>query len=339
MNEMYEYVQSIFEPHPVYLVGGSVRDHILGLPAKDYDFCIKLHPDEIETLVRKAGRRAYGTGKRFGTIGFKTPDGAYFIEVTSTRGEVYTEGSRHPVTAYGVELSEDLSRRDFTMNALAYRAGKIIDQHGGKEDIEHGVIRAVGSATTRFKEDPLRMLRAARFSAQFGFDMEEATYKSAKRNAHKILHVSKERWVQELDKVLMSPYPEQGLGFVMGMGLMTYILPEVAIQYGYDQNSKYHDYQLWVHTLLVVKDSPHDIDLRWAALLHDVAKPFCRVNKEGRSVYAKHDLLGAEMVDHIARRLRFSNERREAVVQLVLTHLDDANPLREADNKHKKGKP
>lgn len=336
MNEVYKYVESVFAPTPVYLVGGSVRDHILGRQCKDYDFCVMLHPDEIVSTIKKAGRHAYLIGQRFGTIGFKTPDGQHYIEVTSTRGEEYTEGSRHPVTVFGVSLSDDLSRRDFTMNALAYRKGKIIDPFGGREDIATGTIKAVGNPTIRFKEDPLRMLRACRFAAQFDMFVEPATVKSMRKNAHKILHVSKERWVQELDKLLMAESPLYGLVHLAGTGLMRYVLPEIALQENYDQKSRYHGLDLWDHTIRVVCDTPPDLNLRWAALLHDVAKPFCRVDKTDRAIYPLHDILGAEMVDGISRRLKFSNERREYLVHTVGYHLEDDSPLREYDNKHKR---
>jgi putative nucleotidyltransferase with HDIG domain len=179
------------------------------------------------------------------------------------------------------------------------------------------------------------MLRACRFSSQLGASIEAATFKSMQKNAHKILFVSKERWVSEITRLLCADSPVWGLRYLMDTGLMKYIIPELAIQKGYNQNSRYHDYELWEHTLLVVLESEATPLMRWAALLHDVGKPFVRQDKGDRSIYPMHEVVGAEMVDSIARRLKFSNEMRTDLVAIIKNHLDDASPLREADNKHK----
>jgi tRNA nucleotidyltransferase (CCA-adding enzyme) len=212
--------------------------------------------------------------------------------------------------------------------------GKIIDPHNGIEDIKKRVIKAVGNAKTRFKEDPLRMLRVARFSSQLEFTTEIKTIEAIREKNYKILEVSKERWVNELDKILVSDCPQIGLETLAHTGLLNYIIPELSLQVGYDQNSKYHSLPLWEHTLQVINNVNADIILRWSALLHDVGKPFVRKKnkKSGYYNYIKHDLLGAEIVEKIGRHLKFSNDRREQIKNIVLHHLDEDSPLKEADD-------
>ncbi len=327
-------VEELFAPTPIYLVGGSVRDELIGREQHDYDFCTKLTPDEIEAVI-KGKYKAYKTGKRFGTIGFML-DGE-MIEVTTFRSEKYTEGSRKPDVKYVKSLHQDLSRRDFTINAIAKRGNKIIDPYNGAKDIKNKVIRCVGNPRERFKEDPLRILRACRFASQLGFKIERKTMEKMGKMAHHILDVSKERWMQEMDKLLLGDYSHYGLNCLISSKLFNYMIPELTLQYGYDQNSKYHDLTLWMHTKIVTLETPKDINMRWAALLHDIAKPFVRTeNKKGHSNYIKHEILGAEIVDRYATTFKWSNERRKVVVDLVKNHLKDDCPLRKYDNRGKK---
>lgn len=193
---------------PSYLVGGSVRDKLLGREPHDYDFATPMLPDDIESKVKEAGKRAFITGKRFGTIGFKH-DGD-FVEVTTFRSERYGK-TRKPEVEFVTSINEDLSRRDFTINAIALRGTKYIDPFDGRKDLEDRIIKAVGNPSERFNEDPLRMLRAARFASQLGFTIESKTLASIKKNAHKILGVSRERWIQELDKLLLGDHVANGL--------------------------------------------------------------------------------------------------------------------------------
>ena len=210
---MLEQVTKMMEPHPVYFVGGAVRDYIMGNEPKDYDFCTPAEPDEIERLIKKDERRAYLTGKRFGTLACKM-DGE-MIEITTFRTEKYEPGNRKPKVEYVKSINEDLSRRDFTINAIAIRLTKgnlkIIDPFGGEEDIEAKIIRAVGNPKLRFKEDPLRILRAIRFTSRYGFEIEEATEKKISRMGIHLLDISKERWMIELDKILLSEFSSYGL--------------------------------------------------------------------------------------------------------------------------------
>jgi putative nucleotidyltransferase with HDIG domain len=314
---------------PVYQVGGSVRDELLGIEPKDFDFTTPLSPDEVEAMVRAAGKHPYLIGKKFGTVGFKAA--SQMVEVTTFRQEAYEPGNRKPHVEFVTDITADLSRRDFTINAIAKRGSRYIDPFGGRLDLLEKSIKCVGLPKDRYKEDPLRMLRAARFASQLGFSVEANTEAYAGKMAHKILEVSRERWMIELDKLLMTERPSVGLDFLARTRLINFMIPELSLQVGYDQNNPHHAYTLWVHTLGVVDRSPCEIDLRWAALLHDIGKPFVRTEKPDRSNYIKHDLLGAELVERIALHLKWSNDRREAVKGLVFNHMQPNSPLREAD--------
>ncbi len=357
MNKILEKVTEMLKPHPVYLVGGAVRDYLMGDEPKDYDFCTPLEPDEIEKIVQANGRRAYLTGKRFGTIGFKVEidEKFHMVEVTTFRAEEYATKNRKPKVKYVKSITEDLSRRDFTINAMAIRLTKghlrIIDPFCGQEDLEHRLIRAVGNPKQRFKEDPLRILRAVRFAARLNFEIEELTYKKMQKMAIHILDISKERWMMELDKILQSENVERGLMDLWKSNLFKFMIPELELQSNYDQNSAYHPWNLDVHTIKVVeavRKETDDLNLLWAALLHDIAKPFVRTDKivlektmisseskRVKSNYIGHQTLGAEMVDRIATNFKWSNERREEVISLVKNHLEDNCPLRKYDNEGK----
>lgn len=335
-KDMMKYVQGLFE-RPVYLVGGAVRDINIGISPKDYDFCTSLNPEEIKQSL-KGKHRAYLTGERHGTIGFRVGDD--MIELTTFRTEVYEEGSRKPNVNFVDSLTEDLSRRDFTINSMAIRCDdlRLIDPFGGLADINNNILRAVGNSKTRFKEDPLRILRAIRIASKYNLNIEEKTYDRVCKMTPLLLNISKERWVDELDKMLMlnSYGVASALNWLWDANIFAYIIPEMQLQLYYDQESRYHDYQLHEHTTLVVCATPQDINLRWAALLHDIAKPFVRTeNKNGWSNYINHKILGGDMVERIARHLKWSNDRRKSVVDLVKNHLKDDCELRQYDNESK----
>ncbi len=329
---IYEEVKKII--NPVYLVGGAVRDELLEKNPKDFDFTTPLTPDEIESAIRKAGRKPYLIGKKFGTIGVKI--NGEMVEITTFRNEKYKSGNRKPEVTFVKDITADLSRRDFTINAIAKRGTRYIDPFKGMQDIKDKVIKCVGKPNSRFKEDPLRMLRVARFASQLEFKIDNSIYHVVSSMNYKILEVSKERWVMELDKLLMSSHPEIGLEFLARTRLLNFMIPELSLQVGYNQNNPHHDLELWEHTKKVVFHSPKEINLRWAGLLHDIAKPFVRTDREDRSNYIKHDMVAGEFVTRLAFYLKWSNDRREMVKNLVLHHLEEDSPLKEADNKGKK---
>ena len=353
----------------LYLVGGSVRDRLLGLPHSDLDFTTPSSPEEIEAAIRKAGRRPLLIGKRFGTIAFKYPlqgngvplsrgTASYgeqgvkspLIEITTFRTETYGK-TRKPKVEFVGEITQDLSRRDFTVNAMAIgEQGKLIDPFGGHADLKASTIRFVGNPTVRINEDPLRMLRACRLSAQLSFIPTQETKKRITESAYKILQISHERWTQELDKILTSSHPHRGLDALAQTELLRFILPELWIQYHYDQNSPYHRLSLFEHTKKTVQLVKNDVIIRWAALLHDVGKPFTRLDKtinksvfsisglkriwqrDSQSNYPHHSELGAEFVEKIGRYLKWSNQRIETTKEMVLHHLSDASPIDKADS-------
>lgn len=335
-----EEVNSIVAPS--WLVGGAVRDIIRGIAPDDFDFCTPMLPGEMEDCIKAADRHVYGVGKDYGTLEFKCQGTK--VQVTTFRSEKYKDGSRHPEVAFVASLEDDLSRRDFTINALACsRHGDVLDLFGGMQDLLDETIRCVGKAKDRFKEDPLRMLRMCRFTAQLGFAIAPDTMEAARVLAPRITTVARERWVVELDKLLMAPHVHKGLIALEISGLLKFILPEVWLQVGYDQQTPYHSKPLWDHTMGVTESASKSKDLRWAALLHDVGKPFVARRKSktfernGEEVtqitYIDHAIVGAEIVRGIAARLHWSKVQTDTVYNLVLNHLNDDSPLREYDSK------
>jgi poly(A) polymerase len=314
MHEVIERVSSIVSP--VYLVGGSVRDALMGTESTDFDFCTPLDPELIEGAVRAAGRRPYLMGKRFGTVAFRLE--GLEIEVTTFRSESYRPGSRQPRVEFLPDLAQDLGRRDFTINAMALHADEIIDPFGGRTDIESRLVKAVGDPLERFSEDPLRMLRAARFVSQLDFEIEAGTREAMSLLAPGILSVARERWMAELDRLLVGPGVERALYLVAHTGLMDYLLPEIGLQLDLADTSDERCRSLFAQTASVVGSTPADVTMRWAALLHDVAAPFIRRHQDGRDVETRRALLGAELVERIGLYLRWSNHRREAVRRLVI---------------------
>ncbi len=352
---LFKEVEKMFIGTKVYLVGGAVRDILLGIEPKDYDFCIELNPDEIEEKIKNSNRRAYLTGKRFGTLGCKI--NGQMIEITSFRGEKYIYGNRKPEIEFVNNITEDLSRRDFTINSMALRLDnlKFIDPFNGKDDLFNKTIRSVGNPKQRFNEDPLRILRCIRFASRFNFKIEEKTYEKLCKCVPNLLTISKERWISELDKILLCDNVIIGLEYLWKTKIFNWIIPELSLQYNYDQNSEHHKFTLSEHTSKVVNSCPKNIDLKWAALLHDIAKPFVRTDKKVedkerevfcngerlpftkmKSNYIGHELLGAEMAFRIAQHLKFSNQRRERIVDLIKHHLEDSCELRIYDNISKK---
>lgn len=328
-QEIFQKVHDLFGL--TYLVGGCVRDVLHERDPDDLDFATPLLPTDVENKLKEQGIKPFSLGKRFGTIAFKL-DG-HRIEITTFRTERYDGLSRNPEVEFVTDIVEDLSRRDFTINAMALRIdGTIIDPYDGQHDLRDRVIRAVGNPGDRYYEDPLRMLRAGRFASQLGFKIERQTFSSADHHADRILGVSRPRWMSELDKMLVSTHADIGLKYLAATNLINYMLPELAVQVGYDQDSPYHELDLYEHTIKTVMLSPADTEVRWAALLHDVGKPFVRTrNRNGYSNYPDHAVVGAELVKKIGPYLKWSNARTANISDLVLTHLDDGSPIGEAD--------
>jgi poly(A) polymerase len=308
MDALYDQVTQMISP--IYMVGGCVRDGLMGVTPKDYDFITPHRPEVIEQMVRQAGRRPFLAGKRFGTIGVKI--GGHLVEITTFRTERYLRESRKPDVEFVDHIAADLGRRDFTINAIAKSGDDLIDPFNGLQDIKEKIIRCVGDPPSRFIEDPLRMLRAARFSGQLGFSIDPTIYEAARCLSHTILKVSKERWVAELDRLLLSPDVYRGVRDLMDTGVLRYIMPELSLQRDYRGGT------VWEATLREVSSAQSDITLRWAALLSNMAHPFCP--EEDALKAAMPDAvnsLGADLVIRLGTHLRWPKKRIDAVSGLV----------------------
>jgi poly(A) polymerase len=314
-------VQEILGTDQVFLVGGSVRDLVMGNTPKDYDFTTSMLPEEMIEKVKAAGRRVYTIGEQFGTIGFKVPVpvkvseintdpdtykstikdkytssddpifihwGYEYVEVTTFRSEVYTNKSRKPEVKFVPSLDEDLARRDFTMNAMVLRSdGSIYDPYGGKLDIYAKRIKTVGLPKDRIIEDPLRILRAARFAARYGFTIDPNFIGKARQLADRIFDVSVERWVQELDKLLTAKYARTGLVALDEMGVLKRILPELG---------DLHE--------LIIRHS-QDPDEAWKYLLECIVLPQSIKEPSRAMRYVNSGIVS---------RFKFSNQRRDVIL-------------------------
>lgn len=317
------------------LVGGIVRDLLLERPLdNDLDLTTSADPDTTLVLGERAGAASwFEVGKRFGTIGFLfepvAGGEAVQVEITSHRGEHYPNSSRHPEVRLGVELIEDLSRRDFTVNAIALTtAGQLIDPFDGQADLARGILRAVGDPDGRFQEDPLRLLRAARFVAQLGFLVEAGTKASMAHHAAALARISHERTYAELSRLLCGPYAPHGLETLLQTGVLVAALPELvefADEAQGGRASLAREKDLWEHTLRVVGRSPARVKVRWAALLHDAAKPRTRgYGPDGEVHFFGHEREGAALAKRLLTRLRADRATLTGVVRLVEMHLRPA---------------
>ncbi|MCL5026024.1 MAG: CCA tRNA nucleotidyltransferase [Chloroflexi bacterium] len=305
----------------LYLVGGSVRDELLGRPHADLDFTTDALPEEVKALVRAARPDGvYTVGERFGTVGLVFGD--LHVEVTTFRAEQYEPDSRKPAVQFGTSLVEDLSRRDFTINAMArdLATGELVDPYGGLADLKARLIRAVGAAEERFAEDPLRLLRAVRFAAELGFDVEPGTRAAIIACAEKLRTISWERIRDEMNRILLSERPALGIRLLCELGLMAFIIPEMLEMRGLRDREKRHK-DVFEHTLAVVQRVPPVLHLRWAALLHDIAKPATLSVTDGEVHFLGHETLGAEMSRRILGRLRLDRNTIGVVAKLVRMHL------------------
>ncbi|OYO51411.1 tRNA nucleotidyltransferase (CCA-adding enzyme) [Lachnotalea glycerini] len=299
-----------------YAVGGCVRDSIMGRIPDDWDITTSATPIE----VKKIFQRTIDTGIAHGTVTVMLEHEGF--EVTTYRIDGEYGDSRHPNSvSYTDNLLEDLKRRDFTLNAMAYNEVKgIVDVFGGMEDIKHKIIRCVGNAEDRFHEDALRILRAVRFSAQLGFDIEEKTKKAIERFSKNLTHISAERIQIELVKLIVSKHPEK-LEMAYETGITKVILPEFDEMMLCEQNNPHHLYHVGEHTLKAVGYIENTKVLRLTMLFHDIAKPRTRkTDKAGLDHFHGHPELGVEMTRQILKRLRFDNDTLNRVCLLIQYH-------------------
>lgn len=313
------------------LVGGPVRDAFLGREVHDLDFTSNARPDEILRLVRPISSAQWDIGRAFGTIGATVAGES--VEITTYRADRYTGGSRKPAVEFGDVLEGDLRRRDFTVNALALRVPErtLVDPTGGLDDLIAGVLRTPAPASESFGDDPLRMLRAARFAAQLGLRLHPDTAEALLELAPQIERISAERVRDELTKLISAETPRAGLQLLVDSGLADFVLPELpALRLEIDEH--HHHKDVYEHSLTVLEqaieyehsrglESP-DVVLRWAALLHDIGKPATRRLEPGGAVtFYNHDLVGAKLAAKRMRALRFDNDTIAAVARLIELHL------------------
>jgi tRNA nucleotidyltransferase/poly(A) polymerase len=303
------------------VVGGAVRDELLGRPHTDWDLATRLLPQAVMERARAAGLKVIPTGLQHGTVTVILEDRP--VEITTFRSDGdYLDGRRPETVRLGVDLLEDLSRRDFTINAMALPVGggALVDPFGGRADLAAGVIRAVGDPLLRFGEDGLRPLRACRFAAQLGFDVEAATLAAIPMRLDVSRKVSVERVFTELDKLLRGLEPARGLDLLARTGLLDLWLPELRPLIGCGQN-RHHRHDVWTHTLAVVGFAPPEATLRWAALLHDAGKPATRTTgPEGDVHFYGHEGVSLEVAEGILARLKASHALRHEVAALIRHH-------------------
>ncbi|MCB0978955.1 MAG: CCA tRNA nucleotidyltransferase [Acidimicrobiales bacterium] len=308
---------------PLYLVGGIVRDQLLGRPLgddADIDLTTPARPDEIKAIVGPVVDAMWSQGERFGTIGVKLGD--RHIEITTHRAESYSPDSRKPEVAFGDDIEDDLARRDFTVNAMALRVPdpELIDPHGGAADLAASRLRTPLSPEVSFTDDPLRMLRAARFIAGYGLAPEPELVAAVRSNAHRLSIVSAERIRDELDKLLVVADPSAGLWFVVDTGLAEEFLPELPAM-RLEQDPVHHHKDVLAHTIAVVAKTRPDRLTRLAALLHDVGKPKTRAFTDGGVSFHHHEVVGARMARDRMQALKYSNDDIAKVRKLVYLHL------------------
>jgi poly(A) polymerase len=341
--------------HQAFLVGGCVRDFVMGREPADYDVATDATPDQVMGLFP----RSYGVGAQFGVVlvpvdGSATESGApqsrgrdatsYVstaaalktptIEIATFRSDVGYSDGRHPdQVRYTKDPKEDVQRRDFTINGLLYDPieDRVLDYVGGLADIRRGVIQTIGDPHQRFREDKLRMLRAVRFAARLGYEIDAATFAAIRDLAAEIHQVSCERIRDELSKMLTEGHARRAFELLDQTGLLQEVLPEVSAMKGVEQPPQFHpEGDVWVHTLLLLEKLPQPCakTLAWGALLHDVGKPPTFRIAPDRIRFDEHVSVGTRMAEDICRRLRFSNDETEQIGALVANHMRFADVLR-----------
>ncbi|MCK9309980.1 MAG: CCA tRNA nucleotidyltransferase [Candidatus Cloacimonetes bacterium] len=308
-----------------YLVGGCVRDMLLDKEPKDFDICTSALPDEIIKIFDKT----VPTGLQHGTVTVLINH--YPVEVTTMRKDGIYKDNRHPeIVLFTNKLEEDVMRRDFTINALAIDNESVLyDYVNGVSDLKQNTIKAVGNPNDRFKEDALRMMRAIRLACQLGFAIDNKTIKAIKINSSLLQNISIERVREELNRILISDYPSIGIRMLYQYGLLQYIIPELCICVGFDQNNSFHDKDIFEHTMTVLESIPATLELRLSALLHDIAKP---QTFNGGHFYGHH-MEGADLAEQILRRMKYDNQTIDKIKTLVFYHMDRYDNLSIAGTK------
>lgn len=312
------------------LVGGPVRDMFLGSQVTDLDFTTDAKPEQIQEILTGWAHAQWDIGAAFGTIGARYGD--WIVEITTYRDEKYDPESRKPEVVFGTDLVEDLRRRDFTVNAMALRLPdfELVDPFGGVKALVAGELQTPGTPESSFSDDPLRMMRAARFAAQLGITVSPEVATAMREMADRIEIISAERVREELVKLMIAPKPRRGLDLLVGSGIANHVLPELpAMREASDATHRHKD--VYEHSLQVMENAiereAHYVDapnfvLRFAALMHDIGKPKTRrFEKNGKVTFRHHDVVGAKLVSKRMRALRFDKDSTKAVARLVELHM------------------
>jgi poly(A) polymerase len=316
--------------HEIYLVGGSVRDALLGRLSPDLDFTTDARPEQVQQILRRWADNLWETGIEFGTVGVGKGD--HRLEITTFRADTYDQVSRNPEVRFGDRLEDDLVRRDFTANAMAVRItaegpGEFLDPLGGLAALRARVLDTPAAPEVSFGDDPLRMLRAARFVSQLGFSVAPRVREAIEQMAPQLSRISAERVAAELDKLVLGDDPTAGVDLLVQTGMGDVVLPEVGgMQMAIDEHHQHKD--VYQHSLTVLRqaialeDDGPDLVLRWAALLHDIGKPATRRHEANGGVsFHHHEVVGAKMVRKRLRALKYPKQMVEDIAQLVYLHL------------------
>jgi poly(A) polymerase len=316
--------------HQLHLVGGPVRDALMGRPINDLDFTTDARPDGVLAIVKPIAEATWTTGIEFGTVGARISGEA--CEITTFRADRYDRVSRNPAVAFGDNLADDLRRRDFTMNAMAISVvdRTFSDPYGGLADLARGVLRTPAAPQESFADDPLRMLRAARFVSQLGVTIADEVLSAMKDLAPELGRITAERIQAELNKLILGRYPRRGLQVLVDTGLADVVLPELpALRMAADEHGQHKD--VYAHTLQVLDqaidleegaaDGAPDLVLRWAALMHDIGKPATRRFVDGAVTFHHHEVVGARLTKQRLKTLKFPKDLTDDIARLVFLHL------------------
>lgn len=315
--------------YKAFIVGGYVRDYLLGIETLDIDITTDATPNEIENIF-KSTYKTIPTGIKYGTISVIVDN--HTIEITTFRSENFYEDNRHPEKInFEKSIEKDLSRRDFTINSLAYNyTDGLIDLYNGIEDLENGIIRSIGDPNERFREDSLRMMRAIRFASKYDFKIERYTFEAIKNFSNLIENISTERINKELTKMLLEKQPSKAINLLYETNLLNYILPEIEIMVGFDQKNPYHIYDLYTHSLKTLDNTLPILESRLAALFHDTGKIETQFfDENGIAHYYGHNKISVEIARKALKRLKYSNKVINLTLKLIEKH--QINPMQITD--------
>lgn len=306
--------------HELYVVGGSVRDLLLGNLPSDLDFTTSARPDEIKSIAGKWADAIFGVGEAFGTVGLRRGDHTY--EITTFRSEVYRPESRKPEVTFSDDVETDLSRRDFTINAMALRVpeAQVVDPYDGLSDLAAGVLKTPIGSEASFGDDPLRMLRLFRFVSTLGLDPDQETLGGVLTMRRRLGIVSAERIQAELSKLMVGPHVAEALWGIVNSKLADEFLPELPAL-GMEQDPVHHHKDVLAHTVAVVAKTEPDLIIRLAALLHDIGKPATRKVSKGKISFHHHEVAGSKLAKARLRELRYPRQVVDDVSRLVFLHL------------------